>query len=73
VQDDGVQRMAESPLGELRPRPGRCAGRSRVVREELQCGGCGRIRTGAAGPRVEDGGVTGPEDLGGIELTRPRL
>jgi hypothetical protein len=26
------------------------------VREELQCGGCGRIRTGAAGPRVKDVG-----------------
>jgi hypothetical protein len=24
------------------------------VREELQCSGCGRIRTGAAGPRVEN-------------------
>jgi hypothetical protein len=56
VQDDSVQRMAVSPLGELRPRPGRCAGRSCAVREELQCGGCGRIRTGAAGPRVEDVG-----------------
>jgi hypothetical protein len=56
VQGDSVQRMAVSPLGELRPRPGRCAGRSHAVREELQCGGCGRIRTGAAGPRVEDVG-----------------
>jgi hypothetical protein len=24
------------------------------VREELQCDGCGRIRTGAAGPRMEN-------------------
>jgi hypothetical protein len=54
VQGDGVQRMAMSPLGELRPRPSWCAGRSRAVREELQCDGCRRIRTGAAGPRVED-------------------
>jgi hypothetical protein len=30
------------------------AGRTRAVREELQYGGCERIRTGAAGPRVED-------------------
>jgi hypothetical protein len=56
VQGDGMQRMAVSPLGELRPRSGRCAGRSRAVWEELQCGGCGRIHTGAAGPRVEDVG-----------------
>jgi hypothetical protein len=41
VQGGGVQRMAVFPLGELRPRPSWCAGRSRVVREELQCGGCG--------------------------------
>jgi hypothetical protein len=32
----------------------RCAGKSHAVREELQCGGCERIRTGAAGPRVEN-------------------
>jgi hypothetical protein len=30
------------------------AGGTRAVREELQYGGCERIRTGAAGPRVED-------------------
>jgi hypothetical protein len=50
----GMQRIAVSPLDALRPRPGRCAGKSRAVREELQRGGCERIRTGAAGPRVED-------------------
>jgi hypothetical protein len=49
ARDDGVQRMAVSQLGELRPRPGRCAGRSRAVWEELQCGDCGRIRTVAVG------------------------
>jgi hypothetical protein len=27
---------------------------TRAVREELQYGGCERIRTGAAGPRVEE-------------------
>jgi hypothetical protein len=48
----GVQRIAVSPLDALRPRPGRCAGKSRAVREELQCDGCGRIRTGAIEPRV---------------------
>jgi hypothetical protein len=32
----------------------RHAGRTRAVREELQYGGCERICTGAAGPRVED-------------------
>jgi hypothetical protein len=53
---NGMQRMAVSPLGELRPRPSRYAGKSRAVREELQCGGCERIRTGAAEPRVEDVG-----------------
>jgi hypothetical protein len=53
---DDVQCMAVSPLGELRPRPSWCAGMSRAVREELQCGGCRRIRTGAAGPCVEDVG-----------------
>jgi pentatricopeptide repeat protein len=31
----------------------RCAGRSHTVREEL-CDGSGRIRTGTAGPRMED-------------------
>jgi hypothetical protein len=56
VQDDGVQRIAVSPLDALRPRPGRCAGKSRAVREEQQCGGCERICTGAAGPRVENVG-----------------
>jgi hypothetical protein len=56
VQGDDVQRMAVSPLGELRPRSGRGAGRSRAVQEELQCGGCKWIRTGVAGPRVEDVG-----------------
>jgi hypothetical protein len=56
VQSGGVQRIAVSLLDALRPRPGRCAGMSRAVREELQCGGCERIRTGAAEPRVEDVG-----------------
>jgi erythromycin esterase-like protein len=32
----------------------RRARRTRAVREELQYGGCGQIRTRAAGPRVED-------------------
>jgi hypothetical protein len=53
VQSGGVQRMAVSPLGELRPRPSWCIGRSRAWREELQCDGYRRIRTGAAGPRME--------------------
>jgi hypothetical protein len=56
VQGGGVQRMVVSPLGELRPRPSWCAGRSRAVREELQCGGYRRIRTGTVEPRVEDVG-----------------
>jgi hypothetical protein len=56
VQNKNVQRMMVSPLGELRPRLSWCAGRSRAVREELQCGGWRRIRTGAAGPRVENVG-----------------
>jgi hypothetical protein len=56
VQGGNMQCMAVSPLGELRPRPSWCAGMSRAVREELQCGGCRRIRTGAAGPCVEDVG-----------------
>jgi hypothetical protein len=56
VQGGDVQRMAVFPLGELRPRPSWCAGRSRAVREELQCGGCRWISTGAVGPRVEDVG-----------------
>jgi hypothetical protein len=34
----------------------RCAGWSRAVREERQCGGCERICTGAAGPHVENVG-----------------
>jgi hypothetical protein len=54
VQGGNMQCMAVSPLGELRPRPSWCAGRSCAVREELQCGGCGRIRTGAVEPRVEN-------------------
>jgi hypothetical protein len=37
VQSGGEQRMAVSPLRELRPRPSWCAGRSRTMREELQC------------------------------------
>jgi hypothetical protein len=79
MQGDGalggdVQRMAVSPLGELRPRPGRCAGRSHVVREELQCGGCGQIRMGAVGPRVEDVGGRRGEGNGrhGLDADRPR-
>jgi hypothetical protein len=56
VQGNGVQRIAVSPLDALRPRPGRCAGKSRAVREELQRGGCKRIRMGVAGPCVEDVG-----------------
>jgi hypothetical protein len=42
----------------------RCAGKSRAVRELLQCGGCRRIRTGAAGPRVEDVGSRQSEGSG---------
>jgi hypothetical protein len=49
AQGGGVQCMAVSPRGELRPRPGQCAGRLRAVREELQCGGCGWIRMGQWG------------------------
>jgi hypothetical protein len=56
MQSGGVQRMTVFPLGELTPRPSWCAERSRAVREELQCGGCGRIRMGAAGSRVMDVG-----------------
>jgi hypothetical protein len=56
VQDDGVQRIAVSPLDALRPQPSQCVGKSRAVWEELRCGGCERIRTGAAEPRVEDVG-----------------
>jgi hypothetical protein len=37
VQSGGEQSMAVSPLRELRPRPSWCAGRSRMMREELQC------------------------------------
>jgi hypothetical protein len=54
VQGGGVQRIAVSPLGELRPRPSWCAGRSRAMREELQCGDCGRNRAGAVELRVVD-------------------
>jgi hypothetical protein len=74
VQGGDVQRMAVSPLGELRPRPGRCAGRSRAVREELQCGGCKRIRTGALGPRVGDIGGRRGEGNGrhGPDVDRPQ-
>jgi hypothetical protein len=56
VQGGDVQRMAVSPLGELRPRPSWCARRSRAVREELQCGDYRRICTGAVEPRVVDVG-----------------
>jgi hypothetical protein len=56
VQGNGVQRIAVPPLDALRPQPGRCAGKSRAVREELQRGGCKRIRTGAVEPRVKDVG-----------------
>jgi hypothetical protein len=52
VQGGDVQRMAVSPLGELRPRPSWYVRRSRAVREELQYGGCRRIRTGGVEPRV---------------------
>jgi hypothetical protein len=74
VQGGDVQRMAVSPLDELRPRPSWCAGRSRAVREELQCGGCGRIRTGAAGPRVENNGGRRGEGSGrrSPDANRPR-
>jgi hypothetical protein len=74
VQGGDVQRMAVSPLGELRPRPSWCAGRSRAVREELQCGGCGRIRTGAPGPRVENDGARRGEGSGrrSPDANRPR-
>jgi hypothetical protein len=34
----------------------RRAGRTHAVREELQCSGCGRIRTGAVEPHVENVG-----------------
>jgi hypothetical protein len=44
------------------------------VREELQCGGCGRIRTRVAGPRVEDVGGCRGEGNGrhGPDADRPR-
>jgi hypothetical protein len=35
----------------------RCAGKSLAVREELQCNGCGWIRTGAIEPHVENVGA----------------
>jgi hypothetical protein len=74
VQGGDVQRMAVSPLGELRPRPSCCAGKSRAMREEPQCEGCGRFRTGAARPRVED--VEGRRGEGsgrhGPDAGRPR-
>jgi hypothetical protein len=44
VQGGGMQRIAASPLDELRLRPGQCAARSRTVREELQCGAAKRRR-----------------------------
>jgi hypothetical protein len=47
---DAVGRMLQRRAGQRR------AGRTRVVREELQCDGCGRIRTGAVEPRVENVG-----------------
>jgi hypothetical protein len=74
VQGGGAQRMVVFPLGELRPRPSWCAARSRAVREELQCGGCGRIRTGAAGSRVMDVGGCRGEGSGrhGPNTGRPR-
>jgi hypothetical protein len=56
VQDNGVQRIAVSPLDALRPRPGQYAGKLHAVREELQRGGCKRIRTVAVRPHVEDVG-----------------
>jgi hypothetical protein len=44
------------------------------VREELQCSGCERIRTGAAGPCVEDVGGRRGEGSGrhGPNAGRPR-
>jgi hypothetical protein len=52
----------------------RCAGKSRAVREELQCDGCGRFRTGATRPRVEDVGGHRGEGSGrhGPDAGRPR-
>jgi hypothetical protein len=47
---DTIERMLRRCAGR------RCAGRSRAVREELQYGGCGRIRTGATRSRVMDVG-----------------
>jgi hypothetical protein len=74
VQGGDVQRIVVFLLGELRPRPRRCAGKSRAVREELQCDGCGRFRMGAARPRVED--VEGRRGEGngrhGPDAGRPR-
>jgi hypothetical protein len=48
----------------------RCAGKSRAVREELLCDGCGRIRTGAARPRVENIGGRRREGSGRAVMAR---
>jgi hypothetical protein len=45
---DAVGRMLQRRAGQRR------AGRTRAVWEELQCSGCGLIRTGAIEPRVEN-------------------
>jgi hypothetical protein len=58
VQDDGVQRIAVSPLDELRPRPSWCTGRSHAVREVLQRDDSGRTRPG--GSRVARDGRRRP-------------
>jgi hypothetical protein len=47
---DAVRQMLQRRAGQQR------AGRTHAVREELQCSGCGQIRTGAAGLRVENVG-----------------
>jgi hypothetical protein len=45
---DAVGRMLQQRAGQRR------AGRTRAVREELQCSGCRWICTGAVEPRVEN-------------------
>jgi hypothetical protein len=65
---DTIERMLRRCVGR------RCAGRSRAVRDELQYGGCGRIRTGAARSRVMDVGGRRGEGSGrhGPNTGRPR-
>jgi pentatricopeptide repeat protein len=47
---NAVEQMLQRRAGQRR------AGRTHAVREELQCSGCGRIRTGVVGLRVENVG-----------------